>query len=278
MKIITLDMSINGNMVNAVDMQNYFGCDMVVLEQDPILHQKYFEVRLGLRRPVKYSVFTKSLDDDVLIMDYKTFLYALNERVPINCDKIIIMDCLELSLQQLGITDHEYYQERPDIEGLVAELYPKTELQFLMPKFNYERFDLPFPCDSFHKKINFNIMDFPVPRNDDYVFRGDVDNSVLLAQYPQAIECKIGKRLYKAGNFVYNRRSTLANIEQFGRIIFELYHEDHAIWTVGDIFDTEDGLSEHLRLLGASVNDGKLFIPSIEDLNMNDYKYLDKYL
>jgi len=275
MKIITFDMSINGNMLNAVDMQNYFGCDLIVLEQKPI---RYFNVSKGIYRPFRCFITNKIPDDDVFIIDYKAFLYILENSVSFGCDKMIVMDCLELTLQQLDMTYHKYYKKISNMECLFEGLFPKTEIQFLMPKNNFDIFDLGFPCDVFHKKINFDIMNFPSFMDDNFVYRPDVDNSVLLSCYSEANECDLGKDLFKSKNFIYQRRSTLGFIEQFGRMVFELYYTNRDIWTVGDIFDGNDGLTEHLRLLDASVIDSKLYIPNIEDINMNNYNYMDKYL
>ncbi len=284
--VATVDFTINGNLLNAVDTQNYFDCDLFILKPVYDFVKDYMKLRGTIYRKLSALPFKDKITSDILIVDYKAFLYILIHKLDIKCEKLIVMDCLELSLHQQLKTDSEFFcilgQSPPDIELMCSLLFPKTEIQFLMPKVNHDKWNHPFfKADVFHKKINFDIMGIPEIKNNDFVFREDHNtiNEFLIQSYPSAKSITFGKELYESRNFIYSRRTHLSYIEQFGRILFELYYFGRSVWMISDnALENHDGLSEYLQNLGASMEHCKLYIPCIDDMDMNNYNYMEKYL
>ena len=280
--IATTDFHINGNLLNAIDMQNYFGCDLYILKYEKNFIRKYLEMRKTIYRKMIAKPYS-DIQCEILIVDYKTFMYMLMNNFDITCDKLIVLDCLELSLHQQLKVDNRMFLVHgkyiPDIELMSDVVFPNTEIQFLMPKVNYDKWEYKFKADIFYKKINFNSMNIPAVKNNDFVYREDrMDNSALLEKYPMAKPATFGNSLYESRNFIYSRRSHLSYIEQFGRILFELYYFGRNVYTFSDIFNKRDGLTEHLQLLNSYLINDELKIPDIETMNMNNYNYMEKYI
>lgn len=282
--IITTDFDINGNLLNAIDMQNYFQCDMYVLLGLDNFVRRYIDIRKVCNRNFRVLPFKGNVKNEVIIVDYKTFLYILIHRLDVKCDKLIVMDCIELTLHQRHVVENRMFlikgMSPPDVSLMSQMVFPDTEIQFLMPECNHRNFAHNFKCDVFHKKINFGIIEYPLSKNDGFIYRIDpnIKEKPLSNLFPDSIGLEVGDDILSHHNFIYHRRSHLSFIEQLGRIVFEMVYGERKVWVSENLLDFDDGLTEHLKLLGATINNNELVINGIEDMNMLNYDYMCKYL
>jgi hypothetical protein len=274
---------INGSFLNCIDLSEYLKCDIYVSRYNL---KKVIKLKNRIYRQHNQKILKLDNDRfDILICDYSAFLYILNYNIKINTEKLIVMDSLFLSLHQKGVTKDDYFYNLfkeltiEDLPNKIDEVLPNTELHFLMPKYNYDKwlYKKRYKTDVFYKKINFDIMNFPDISNNGYIFREDYNNTYyknIYDKYPNAQKTDIDRLIYETENYIYYRRKYLSSIEQFGRLIFELYYTNHNIYLIDDIFKIHDSLYEYLYLVNSYIDNNKLIINDIDILNMNNYNYI----
>lgn len=281
MKIIfvSLQMGTQGSYLNHLDMQQYlkdheghsikFYCSNVkhlfnVIETS----KRKYTFEKGEIKILKYDNEIFDLDATV-ITDFKTFINLKNFRVNIICNKILIMDSIELSYHLKGMKNARFYND-VDIRSHLRGLYPLEGLIFLMPPNNVKIFREKYPeleCDTFFKHINIDMLNTIKFKNlDSYFYRWDTENDDDEIKKEFGADChsfpptwttnsmgvKVplkyneSEHLFDYKNLIYRRRSYLAYEEQFGRLIFEYILLGKTVYFLNEKH-TDDGLSDYLK-------------------------------
>jgi len=281
MKIIfvTYHMGTQGSYLNHLDLQQYlkdveghsikFYCSNVkhlfnVIENS----RRKYTFKKGEIKILREDIFDL---DATVITDFKTLIALSKFKINVICNKILIMDSVELSYHLKGMKHARFYYDgdiRTHLRGIYA-----SEIVFLMPPNNIKLFSTKYQelnCRPFFKHINIDMLNTIECKNlDGYFYRWDVEDN------DREIKDKFGNECYsfhpswttnKAGvkvplnytesehlfdykNLIYRRRSYLAYEEQFGRLIFEYILLGKTVYFLNEKH-TEDGLSDYLTHFG----------------------------
>ena len=183
----------------------------------------------------------------------------------ISCKKLIVFDNAELSYHLNGITNFFYPNDIGDLRR-VLDKHHFTDVMFLMPKINYDKFKVKYPdipATIFHKKINIQaLLTVPLSDNKRWFFRGERDNNepqaIIDCQYRFDQDNTVVDRLkdkgildmFKYHGYIYYRRKDRSGFEQFGRTLFEFLIMGKDIHYIDHPNDVDDGLKEYWNHYG----------------------------
>jgi hypothetical protein len=279
MKIIfiTYHMGTQGSYLNHLDLQQYlkdieghsikFYCSNVkhlfnVIENS----RRKYTFEKGEIKILKHNNDIFDIDATV-ITDFKTLITLRNLEVNIICNKILIMDSIELSYNLKGMKDARFYTST-NVSTHLRGIYANKTI-FLMPPNNIKLFSKKYPdlnCRPFFKHINIDVLNtIEYENRDGYFYRWDVENNDKEIKEKFGNDCysfpptwttnKAGakvplnytesKHLFDYKNLIYRRRSYLAYEEQFGRLIFEYILLGKTVYFLNEKH-TEDGLTDYL--------------------------------
>ena len=144
-------MGTQGSFLNHLDLQQYlkdvegheikFYCENV---------KRLFEVKI-----LKNDIVTF----DTVITDFKTLINLNKLKINIICDKLIIMDTIELTYHLKGMTNARFYYD-VDLYTLLRGIY-YNQILFLMPHNNVYLFNQKYgdlKGIPFYKHINIDIL------------------------------------------------------------------------------------------------------------------------
>ena len=298
-------MGVQGSYLNHLDMRQYlkddeghqvqFYCENV---------KRLFEVIKKSRRNYTFEKGEVKLlrgdvvDYDTVITDFKTLISLREKKINVICEKLIVMDTIELTYHLKGMTNARFYYD-VDIRDLLRGIY-SSEVVFLMPDTNAKLFSKVYPdltdsCKPFYKHININVLNtIECGNKDGYFYRWDTDedDSDIIKQFgdkcvsfpPTWTTNKKGVKvplkynesdhLFDYKNLVYRRRKYLAYEEQFGRLIFEYILLGKTVYFANETH-TEDGLTDYLTHFDIRFC-GRKIITSKEELAEKMGTYNDR--
>ena len=294
-------MGTQGSYINHLDLQQYlkdnegykvkFYCENV---------KRLFEVMKESRRsyyfkPGEVKVLRKEIvEPEVVVTDFKTLITARELGIWIICNKLLIMDTIELTYHLKDMKNARFYYD-VDIYDSLRNFYTKETI-FLMPPCNKKIFEKKYPdLDSriFFKSINIDMLNtINFRRRDGYFYRWDdsKDYSKLVEEemgapghkYEPEWKLKKGMKIPLKYNepdhifdyhlLVYRRRKYLEYQEQFGRLIFEYILLGKKVYFIGDIY-TDDGLTDYLRHYEIEFEDNGIVTTKEELQEKMNYKY-----
>jgi len=164
------------------------------------------------------------IKDDVIVTDFRGIIVLNNMGIQLNCKKLVVMDCLELTFHLNEIYDAIDwffwfdFSYADKIYNYLRNIEYK-DIVFLMPPSNYKKFVVKYPdleARVFFKKINVDILKRIRP--------GVIQDHLR-----------------------YERRPEVSYHEQFGRRIFEHILMGKNVYFDNDPFMKNDGLSDYLR-------------------------------
>lgn len=296
-------MGVQGSFINHLDLQQYlkdvegheikFYCENV---------KRLFEVVKNSRRNYTFKkgevkLLKKDIVDfNTVITDFKTLINLHKLKINIVCDKLLVMDTIELSYHLKGMTNARFYYD-VDIHNLFRGIY-YNEIYFLMPDNNVRLFHKLYPSLNaipFYKHININILNTIQHENlNGYFYRWDVEDSEDLIKQKFGDNCfsfpptwtknKIGSvvplkynevdHIFDYKNLIYRRRKYLSYEEQFGRLIFEYILLNKTVYFLNEKH-TEDGLTDYLNHFNIEFN-GDRIVTSKEELSERMKIYHDR--
>jgi hypothetical protein len=234
--------------------------------------------------------------DSTVITDYKTLISLRNMKVNIICNKILIMDCVELSYHLKGMKNARFYNH-VDIRSHLRGIYANKTV-FLMPPNNIKLFREKYPDlegQTFFKHINIDMLNtIECENRDGYFYRWniDIDDDEIKKEFgpdcysfpPTWTTNAAGVRvplkynesdhLFDYKNLIYRRRSYLSYEEQFGRLIFEYILLGKTVYFLNEKH-TDDGLTDYLNHFDIHFQGNKI-TTSKEELTEKMNVYIDK--
>jgi hypothetical protein len=175
----------------------------------------------GVKEPIKIS---SPIKNEIIITDIRGLIVLEKEKIQMDCRKLIVMDCLELTFHLNEITnaiDWFFWFDFSYANNLYNYLWniDYREVLFLMPPSNYKKFIVKYPdlyAKTFFKKIHVDILK---------KIRPGIIQDVLH----------------------YERRPEVSYHEQFGRRIFEHILMGSQVYFDNDPYMLDDGLSDYLK-------------------------------
>ena len=272
---LTHQMGLQGSYLNHLDLQQHlkdnegykikFYCENV---------KKLFGVVDESRRAYTFlkgepKVMRKEIvEPNVVITDFKTLLMAQQLGLWIICNKLLVMDSIELTYH-LKDMKHARFYYNADIDKALKRFYT-NETVFLMPPNNVEIFNRKHPHlngQPFFKIINTDMLKtLECENRSGYFFRWDDSKEYQRlvrdkfgddgVNYEPDWKLKMGRKIplkYNEVNhifdykrLVYRRRKYLEFQEQFGRLIFEYILLGKSVHFMDEPF-TDDGLTDYLK-------------------------------
>ena len=297
---LTHQLGIQGSFLNHLDLQQYlkdhegynirFYCENV---------KKLFEVVKNSRRSYQFNkgepkVLRKEIiEPGVVITDFKTLIMMSELDSWVICNKLIVMDSIELTYHLKDIKNARFYYH-VDVYKALKRFYT-NEVLFLMPPNNCKLFNEQYPdlnAQPFFKTINVDMLNtLQCDNRPGYFFRWDDHKNYQEmvretfgddgANYEPDWTLKKGRKIplkyneinhifdYEA--LVYRRRKYLEFQEQFGRLIFEYILLGKTVYFMGEKF-TDDGLTDYLNHYDIKF-DGNKIITSKDELAERMKKY-----
>jgi len=301
---ITHHMGTQGSFLNHLDLQQYlkdvegyeikFYCENVKRLFDVIKTSKReYKFKKGEIKILKNEDIVEF--GETIITDFKTLINLKNRKINIICEKLLIMDCIELTYHLKEIKNARFYYD-VDIRDLIRHAYAK-EVIFLMPPNNCLLFHKKYPeltCLRFFKHINVDVLNTIKYKNlDGYFYRWDVEENDDRIKKEFGSECfsypptwttnALGSKvplkyneadhIFNYKNLIYRRRSYLAYEEQFGRLIFEYILLGKTVYFLNEKH-TEDGLSDYLKHFDIKFNGNKIITTKEElEKRMRSYEF-----
>ncbi len=207
----------------------------------------------NLQNPIKIG---KTIEDDIIITDFRGIIVLNHENVKLSCERLIVMDCMELTFHLNRFYDvvnwffwfDEFTYETPIYRYLNNIKF--NDIKFLMPPSNYSKFcemyfDL-YPT-IFFKKINVPVL--LKHRNIEYFDRD---------------------------TFVYERKKEKRWHDQFGRTIFEFIILGKKVVFKNNPFMVDDGVSDYLKYYKIEFegNKVKTTAEELDERMKDDGRYL----
>ena len=194
---------------------------------------------------------------DVLLCDFTTLYVLINNKIELNYNKIFVFDCLELTvfLRNLtpppGLVGHYSQINRGYIINYLQ--HNKDKITYLATDYNFNDLDLyGFSYIKYYKKINFNIF------NKDYIDSLEIKNDLVyyyakaneespdFGEFINKIKSMYGDitftnnfmDIWEYNTILYTQKPYVGNIEQFGRMVFELKYFGYDV-VIDSMFKTE---------------------------------------
>lgn len=295
-------MGTQGSFLNHLDLQQYlkdveghevrFYCENI---------KRLFEVIKTSRRNYTFKVGEiKILKQEIVelgtvITDFKTLITLHRLKINLICEKLLVMDTIELSYHLKGMTYARFYYD-VDIYSLFRRVY-YNEVSFLMPDNNVRLFKELYPgltAVPFFKHINIDILNtIQCENREGYFYRWDDDSidKQIKDEYgndcfsfpPSWTKNRLGNfvplvynekdHIFDYKNLIYRRRKYLEYEEQFGRLIFEYILLGKTVYFLNEKH-TEDGLTDYLNHFHINF-DGDRITTTKEELTqrMASYDY-----
>lgn len=293
-------MGVQGSFINHLDLQQYlkdvegykikFYCENV---------KRLFEVIKNSRRTYTFEkgevkILKRDIVDfNTVITDFKTLINLYKLKINVICDKLIVMDTIELSYHLKGMKNARFYYD-VDLYTILRGIY-YNQVVFLMPPNNVRLFTQRYPdlnAQPFFKHININVLDtIQYENRDGYFYRwdvGDVDNQIketfgnnCFSFPPTWTTNTLGKKvpmvyhehkhIFDYKNLIYRRRAYLSYEEQFGRLIFEYILLGKTVYFLNEKH-TEDGLTDYLYHFNIEF-DGEKITTTKEELSERMKQY-----
>jgi len=202
-----------------------------------------------LKYPVKID---GPIEDEIIITDFRGLIVLNNEGYQLNCKKLVVMDCLELTYhlnEMHDAIDWFFWFDFSYADSIYKYLKFQCfeDIVFLMPPSNYNKFFFKYPelkAQVFFKKINVDVL-------------GSMRSGIIE-------DC-----------LTYKRRPEVSFHEQFGRRIFEHILMGSTVYCEG-YADKEDGLCDYLAYYDIRF-DGDMVATKAHELERrmrDDGKYL----
>jgi len=271
-------MGTQGSYLNHLDLQQYlkdvegysikFYCSNVKHLFNVIKNsRRKYTFKKGEIKFLKHNNYIFDMDATV-ITDFKTLMTLRNIRANIICNKLLVMDSIELSYNLKGMKDARFYKHT-DIRTHLRRIYT-NETIFLMPPNNIKLFREKYPdleCHPFFKHINIDMLNtISFENRDGYFYRWDTednDDEIFKEFGPDCfsfpptwtrndsgakvpLKYNEADNIFDYKNLIYRRRSYLAYEEQFGRLIFEYILLGKTVYFLNEKH-TEDGLTDYLK-------------------------------
>jgi len=264
--IVSKHKGISGSPINLLDFQDY----LIRNDYDVVFncYNKWYLqdiIKNSLRR---YKTGKIKEIDEVIVHRRKnvvTDFVSLIKAEPIVCKKLIVFDNAELSYHLNGITNFFYKKDIGDLNRILDK-HHFSEILFLMPKVNYEKFEIKYPyipATIFYKKINIQaLLTVPFSDNQKWFFRGERDDNepdAIVDYYNQSnqlvrvvdrLKGDALKKMFDYSGYIYYRRADRSKFEQFGRSIFEFLIMGKKVHYVDHPNDVNDGLKDYWNHYG----------------------------
>lgn len=179
---------------------------------------------------------------DILLCDFVTLIFLIHFNIPIESYKnILVFDCLELTV---FLRDLEYPSGIVKTfsilnSDILLKFINNNKVTFLITDYNVpdiQKYDFDYLV--YYKKINFDIFnkDFlnSLETYDDLCYYYAYQNkeceefnefiSTISNKYPKIFLTEKFMDIWEHKQILYTQKPYVGNIEQFGRMIFELKH------------------------------------------------------
>ena len=195
---ITHQKGTQGSNLNHLDCQQYlkdhesyevkFYCENI---------KKLYEIIKNTRRSYIFdkdeveTLEKEIVEPDLVITDFKTLIMAEQLDMWVICNKLLIMDSIELTYHLKDMKNARFFHN-VDIRKALKRFYTK-ETMFLMPPNNYKIFKKQYPdleAKVFFKNINVDMINtLKFENRDGYFFRWDD-----LKDYTALVESRFGEK------------------------------------------------------------------------------------
>jgi len=225
--IVSTNFRMSGGYINHLDLYDFirsYKPKYYYMEETPLWRMLLETGRnYNLKRRIKMREL-ESIDDDIIITDFRGLIVLSNEDIIIDCKKLIIMDCVELTyhLNEIYSAPNWFFWFDFSYSDTIDKYLNNiscSEIVFLMPPSNHMKFTKKYPnfrSKAFFKKINVGVLK--------KVRKGFFDDY-----------------------FSYSRRPEVLWYEQFGRRIFEHIILEKHVFFRNDPYMKDDGLSDYLK-------------------------------
>jgi len=241
----------SGSVVNMFDYSNFLSkYGFITLYQDS-RHLSFTDMlKMSLRNyTFSYRNFNCSvLECDILITDFLSVMWFSNNSKKIICNKVFILDNLELALYLLNIRNNKFLNllDTTNICKKLKTNIISKEYNLLVTPFIYEKAKNKFPklnVISHLKKIDISALNTIQYSETKKSFSREYINDNM-----DYIPNIYGTNVFNYKTYVYKRREVLSKIEMFGRLIFEFILLDKNIIFNDDLI--KDGLNDYINYYG----------------------------
>jgi len=210
---------------------------------------------------------------EVLFCDFVTLYMLIQHDVPINYEKIEVFDCLELTVFFRNLDAPSGIRknwETLDLQKIFNWIKAnKDRVNFLVTDYNFDdlkQYDLNF--SRYFKKINFDLFNKEyikgLTRQDDliYYYAKYNQDSESFHEFINTIEARHKDikltneylEIWKHKTILYTQKPYVGNIEQFGRMVFELMYFNYFL-IIDPVFKNEEktGLDYYLEHYDSKV-------------------------
>jgi len=301
---LTHQLGVQGSFLNHLDLQQYLkDQEGYKIRFYCINVKELFSVVKSSRRSYTFEkgeikILKKEiLEPEVVITDFKSLIKMGELNKWIICNKLIVMDSIELTYHLKDMKKARFYYDI-DLYKALKKFYTK-EVVFLMPPNNCKIFNKKYPdlnAKTFFKLINVNMLEtLKFENRPGYFFRWDDHKTYQTivrdkfgehgVNYEPEWKLKNGNKIpikYNEVNhifdyqcLVYRRRKYLEYQEQFGRLIFEYILLGKTVYFDSDPF-TDDGLTDYLRYFDIKFDSSNKILTTKNELRNRMIEYTNK--
>ena len=158
--ILSFHLGLQGSYANILDLNHYLHKDYEVNFYTTDIKDLY-NVTRGSKRLHTFNELRninhyKTIEEDIVITDFKSLIKLFENNIKVVCKKFIVMDNNELSYHLNKVKHAKFFHHNLDINRLIKP-HQYKDILFLFPPSNVEQFtkqypDIPFRV--FFKKIH----------------------------------------------------------------------------------------------------------------------------
>lgn len=233
--IVSTNFRMSGSYINHLDTQQFLSKDFEVNyyydDRETPLWKMLLETKrlYTIQNPIKIK---KVIEDDIIITDVRGLIVLTKEGHELNCDKLIVFDCAELTYHLKNLYDAPmwlFWLDYSYKDSIYEYLdFNAKDIQFLMPPSNFKIFVNRYPdldAKIFFKKINLEVI-------------------------------KKRRNKYFKNDITYSRRPEVLWHEQMGRRVFEFLLTGNKVTFGNDPFMIRDGFSDYLEYYNIGIKNG----------------------
>lgn len=258
---------LNGRYMNFIDYSHHLHNSGIVkthlLVGTPNLIKRCFDLfyqpSLSTVRNTDRSIYSiKSLSGfrgsgDILICDFADLCLLVSNNIPIDYNRILVFDCLELTVLLRTDKPNTIITDTHNTDKILRYIND-NDVTLLITDYNkldVDRHGIRYLL--YYKKINFDLFDVEyinsIDRQDGLCFYYAKENrysplfvdyiSSIRHKYPEAIVTDNFMDMWRYKNILYTQKPYVGFVEQFGRIVFEMQRFGYNV-IIDNTFKSED--------------------------------------